>query len=192
MGSHYPTQTDVVLIARNRKTNLDEQNWPVMRMIDHGVDFIEFGFETQVEPLPLKDRVNPFDILLWRKARPLLATPMWSPEMIHLEKSRLTIMSDGAIHQLHDSVMSELITKNLNITRRTLPPYFIEGASRGGVDPILDVELDPKNECEYDRFKGFYEYVGEDHQIFWIARATCDSEYAIARLSMYLMVPKVK
>jgi len=73
MGHYQITQTDVVLIARNRKTNADDQIWSVMRMIDSGYNADERRIEAQIKPLALKDRVNPFDVLLWRKARPLLA-----------------------------------------------------------------------------------------------------------------------
>ncbi len=125
MGSHYPTQTDVVLIARNRTTNSDDQIWPVMRMIDHGVSFVEFGYETQVETLPLNDRVNPFDILLWRKARPLLdahqTDPTFRGTKISRAKDGLALVSDKGLFQLQDTMVAQRLTSSLNATRTARP-----------------------------------------------------------------------
>jgi len=195
LGFHQPTQTDVVLIARNRDTNADDQIWPVMRMIDHGVSFADDGFETRVDPLPLNNRINPFDILLWHKARPLLAQRPANPEerdmVVTREHSALTIISDDAMFQLQDAAVAELFTTSLNTTRATLPAYFIEGGDRG-FDSLRDVEFDPKQDCFYHDFTTLYDYNSGDYREFWIASVTCENEETLSPISIILMIPQVK
>lgn len=193
MGSHYPVQTDVVLIARNRETNLDDQIWPVMRMIDHGVSFVEFGYEVRVEPLALKDRVNPFDILLWRKARPLLDAEQFDPAFrgtkISRAKDRLALVSDTGLFQLQDTMVAQRLTSSLNATRTALPAYFIEGGERG-FDMLRDVQVDPAQDCDYDGFYTFSEQIGDDYAEFWLTRFTCENDEIMADISMYFLIPK--
>ncbi len=195
MGSHYPTQTDVVLIARNRETNLDDQIWPVMRMVDHGVSFVEFGYETRVETLPLKDRTNPFDILLWRKARPLLAAQQSGPAFHGTKISRtadgLALLTDKGRFLLQDKMVAQRLATSLNATRAALPAYFIEGRDRG-FDILRDVQFDPAQECDYDGFYSFSEQVGDEYAEFWLTRVTCENDAVMADISMYFLIPKAR
>ncbi|WP_039018663.1 hypothetical protein [Halocynthiibacter namhaensis] len=68
LGYHSTTKSDVYLISRNLFTGIDERIWPVMRTIDHGAYYFQNGHEQRVENLGAGERVNPFDILLWRQA----------------------------------------------------------------------------------------------------------------------------
>ena len=196
LGRYQPTQTDIVLIARNRQTNQDECTWPVMRMIDHGFDYATDNFETQVEPLPLENRINPFDILLSRNARLMLdqwpVIPMESEMDVHLENGMLTIISEDMAYRLSESSIANAFTQSLNATRKAVPPYFIEGGEKG-IDPLLDVRLSPAQECKIYDFFTFPE-VGEHGRInnIWIARVTCESEDAMSGLSMFLFLPQVQ
>ena len=192
MGRYQITQTDVVLIARNRKTNKDDQIWPVMRMIDSGYNADERGIEAQIKPLALKDRVNPFDVLLWRKARPLLAqlgTFQKDTDITDLrEQAALTIVADGKKYRLADTAMAKALITSLQTTRAAMPPYFTEG----GFDILDGIEVDPAKECKYHDFTRFYEQDDQGVQDFWIAYVTCESDEAMSYLSMYLLVPKAE
>ena len=194
MGSHYPTQTDVVLIARNRETNSDDQIWPVMRMIDHGVSFVEFDYETRVEPLPLKDRVNPFDILLWRKAQSMLGAQQTVPTLgntkISREEDGLALVSDKGQFHLQDEMVAQRFTTSLNATRTALPAYFIEGDERG-FDILRDVQVDPAQDCDYGGFYTFSEQIGDEYTELWLTRVTCENDATMAEISMYFLIPKV-
>lgn len=195
MGRYQPTQTDVVLIARNRRTNVDDQVWPVMRMLDSGYDLNEHLIEAQIKPLPLQDRVNPFDVLLWRKARPLFAplgTWKQDPDVFKMSTERkdgaLTIMAENGKYYLADTAMATALASSIESTRNAMPPYFTEG--RG--DAMMGIKIDPAQECKYHNFTRFSEMENKKTHEHWIAYVTCDSEYALSYLSMFLVVPQVK
>ena len=68
LGYHSTTKSDVYVISRDLFIGVDERIWPVMRTIDHGAYYFQNGHEQRVENLGAGERVNPFDILLWRQA----------------------------------------------------------------------------------------------------------------------------
>ncbi len=194
MGMHWSTQTDVFLIARNRKTNDDDEIWPVMRMIDHGADYIESGFQQRVETLPLNARANPFDILLSRNARPLLGPGLYSKlragTKVTWAQDVMTLVTDKHSYQLQDALVTKRFTSSLNGMRKTLAPYFIEGGDRGK-DILLDVEFDPAQDCQSNGFSSFFEYIDKEFTQFWITKITCGNDDTMASISMHFLVPKV-
>lgn len=195
MGYHHITQTDVVLIARDRKTNTDAQIWPVMRVIDHGVDFLDFGVQERVEILPLPDRINPFDILLWRKARPLVA---YTGEQSFLPMHELSggdnmfiITTDAGEnqrrYQLENNTAEALIRQSLNKTRAALPAYFNQGG-----DMLQDILFDQTSDCKYSGFTVISDLGDGQYTEQWIANVTCEEEDRLSPVSMFLFLPQVQ
>lgn len=200
LGYYIPVQTDVVLIARNRKTNTDDQVWPVMRMVEYGVEFPIDGPDDNVKVLPLPDRVNPFDILLWRKARPLLSpdqlqyfSPFRATDNLttSFAQEALTIVdptpSSEATFQIKDTVVTGLIRRSLNHTRAQLPAYKTQWG-----DMLEDLEFNFKQHCKYHNARALSENVSGEIVQFWLTQVTCNDEEELTPVSMYLFVPKVK
>lgn len=200
LGYYIPTQTDVVLIARNHKTNTDDQVWPVMRMVEYGVEFPIDGIEARVKIFPLPDRVNPFDILLWRKARPLLSpdqlqyfSPFRATDNLttSVAKEALTITdqtpSDETTFQIKDAVAVDLIRRSLNQTRAQLPAYKAQWG-----DMLQDLEFDFKQHCKYHNARALSENVSGEIVQFWLTQVSCNDDEELTPVSMYLFVPEVK
>ena len=193
MGYHHITQTDIVLIARDRQTNIDAQIWPVMRVIDHGSDYLEFGQLDRVENLPLPDRVNPFDVLLWRKAKPLIAT---SSEQSYLPsheisdaKGRLEISAGEPENMRHYQLEMEaaktLIRQSLNKTRATLPAYFNEAG-----DMLQDLLFVQASDCTYSDLTVISDMKDGQYAEQWIAHVTCEEADILSPVSMFLFIPQ--
>ena len=147
----------------------------------------------RVEPLALKDRVNPFGILLWRKARPLLdahqSYPTFRGTKISRAKGGLALVSDKGLFQLQDTMVAQHLASSLNATRTALPAYFIEGGERG-FDMLHNVQVDPAQDCDYGGFYAFSEQVGDEFSEFWLTRVTCENDDIMADISMYFLIPK--
>ena len=195
MGYHHITQTDVVLIARDRKTNTDAQIWPVMRVIDHGVDFLDFGEQERVEILPLPNRMNPFDILLWRKASPLVADTgeqSYLPMHELSDTDNMFTITTGADenrrrYQLENNTAEALIRQSLNKTRAALPAYFNQGG-----DMLQDILFDQTSDCKYSGFTVISDLVDGQYTEQWIANVTCEEEDRLSPVSMFLFLPQVQ
>ena len=192
MGYHHITQTDVVLIARDRKTNTDAQIWPVMRVIDHGVDFLDFEEQERIEILPLPDRVNPFDILLWRRARPLTASPdEQSYDGLSDGDNMFTVTAGAAEnqrrYQLENNTAEALIRQSLNKTRAALPAYFNQGG-----DMLQDIQFDQTSACIYSDFTVISDLVDGHYAKQWIMYMTCEEEDRLSPVSMFLFLPQVQ
>lgn len=71
-GYHSTLQTEIYLISRDLFTGADERIWPVMRINDRGGSFAQSGHAERVGNMGAGERVNPFDVLLWRGARNIL------------------------------------------------------------------------------------------------------------------------
>jgi hypothetical protein len=192
MGYHHITQTDVVLIARDRKTNTDAQIWPVMRVIDHSIDFLDFGEQEKVEILPLPDRINPFDILLWRKARPLTAsTNKQSYDELSNGDNMITITTGAdekqRRYQLENNTAEALIRQSLNKTRAAFPAYFNQGG-----DMLQDILFDQTSDCKYSGFTVISDLVDGQYTEQWIMYMTCKEEDRLSPVSMFLFLPQVQ
>jgi len=190
MGSYYLLQTDVVLIARNRATNLDDQVWPVLRVKDTGSEVEETAGVSRMENLPLPQRVNPFDILLWRKARPFLGDDISTADDLGIDQiwdsSGLTITVDngGTTHGLQNDRISEVFKTSLNTTRKALPAYYTEGG-----DMLADVEFAPANDCTSDGYISLFETVEGNLRETWITRISCENDITMSTIKMFLVAP---
>lgn len=193
LGRHQTTQTDVVLIARNRATNADDQHWPVMRVLDHGMDYAFEEFENRVDPVPFGKKVNPYAVLLWRNARPLLGR-----EGLSVDESQIEVtQTDGYIEildiwrerrfQLTYAEITELFTISLQATRTATPAYFIEGGERGE-DMLGNVTFNPAIDCAFPEFLPIYEKDGEEFVTNWFVKVTCANDWTMASMSIYLQM----
>jgi hypothetical protein len=176
MGFHGVTQTDVLLVARNRATNADEDIWPVARSL-HRAE------EGAVETLAIAGAVNPFEIAQARGARLLLG---WSGQPIRAAEVAVTwgetalVLADGrsaATFRLGYEEMSARLEEGLEQTRDRLPPYFTEG----GGDVLRGVRFDPAVDCEV---AGFVEMAAA----VWLARVSCENDETMAPVSTYMVV----
>jgi len=191
LGRYQPTQTDIILIARNRKTNADDQTWPVMRMIEIVEYFGGDNLTRQTKPLPMAGRVNPFDILLSRKAQPLIAPQPGALDQhtgVAHGNDTFGMTADDMYFELTDKVTAGLIRDSLNATRTAVPPYFTEGG-----DMLVDVEINPAQECTYSNFMRLTDYTGQpEPQISWIAAVTCESDYTMSQITLFLTIPEMQ
>lgn len=191
LGLHQPTQTDVLLVARNRQTNRDEDIWPVLRTLDHGVNFIEDGYSLRVETLPLAGWTNPFDVLIATAARPLVGISGRTIDDYRIEWINLPdtveLFDDrsATFHHLAFTEITAQFTENLNFSRDTIPAYFIEGEGRGGIDMLRGVPFDPAQDCTFDRLLPISE-MAEDFETHWLLKVTCSNGTTMADMSMHL------
>ena len=190
MGLYTMRQTDVVLIARNRATNQDDQIWPVLRAKDMGPEVVETDGVSRLEVLPLPDRINPFDILLWRKARPLLGDRIRTADDLGIDQIwdasglSVTVDNGGTTHGLQNDDIANLFKTSLNRTRKVLPPYFTEGG-----DMLADVEFSPETDCTSDGYTSLFEAGGENQKETWIARISCENDITMSKTEMFLVIP---
>ncbi len=176
IGFHGVTQTDVLLVARNRKTNEDEDVWPVTRSL-HRAE------EGAVETLAIAGAVNPFEVAAERAVRLLLG---WSAQSIRTPEIAVTldetalVLADGrtaATFRLGFEEISLRLGEGLERTRDRLPPYFTEG----GGDVLRGVRFDPAVDCEV---AGFVEMGAA----VWLARLNCENDETMAPVSTYMVM----
>ncbi len=190
MGLYTMRQTDVVLIARNRATNQDDQIWPVLRVKDLGPEVDETEGVSRLEVLPLPDRVNPFDILLWRKARPLLGDKIRTADDLGIDQIwdasglSVTVDNGGTTHGLKNDDIANLFKTSLNRTRKVLPPYFLRAD-----DMLVDVEFTPETDCTSDGYTNHFEAGDEGPKETWIARISCGNDVIMSKIEMFLVIP---
>jgi len=190
MGLYTMRQTDIVLIARNRATNVDEQIWPVLRVKDLGPEVDETAEISRLETLPLPNRVNPFDILLWRKSRPLLGDRIRTADDLGIDQIwdasglSVTVDNGGTTHGLKNAGIADLFKTSLNNTRKALPPYFTEGG-----DMLADVEFNPETDCTSDGYTSLFEAGDDNQRETWIARISCENDTTMSKIEMFLVLP---
>ncbi len=88
-GSYYTKQTDMVLIARQLATGVDDRQWPLISIFDRGAEFSVLEQTPQIENLGIADRVNPFDVVLWRGAGNIL------PQSFPMNNITIKMDADG-------------------------------------------------------------------------------------------------
>jgi len=162
----------------------------VLRVKDLGPEVDETAEVSRLVNLPLPNRINPFDILLWRKARPLLGDSIRTADDLGIDQiwdaSGLTVTVDngGTTHGLRNDDIADLFKASLNNTRKTLPPYFTEGG-----DMLADVEFNPETDCTSDGYTSLFEVGGEDLTEIWISRISCQNDMIMSKIEMFLIVP---
>ncbi len=131
-GSYYTKQTDMVLIARQLATGMDDQQWPLISIFDRGAEFTVYEETPQVLNLGVTDRVNPFDVVLWRGAGNILPRSfgLWG-FTIDVTPERLSI-----VPRYEQAVLIELgpvnkrLADSIALTVQTLDPQ--EGYPQAG------------------------------------------------------------
>jgi hypothetical protein len=187
MGGYTRTQTDILLVARNRSTNLDDEIWPVARSITDGpVD--DPTPDDRVEVIATPGAVNPFDILAERDAVPMLG---WS--QAGTDVSDVTLAADGAQLVVEDTReklrylidyadVGALLTDNLNRSRAAVPAYFTET----DIDMLQDVPFDAAVDCA---FAPSFRVTDGQGQIARLVAVTCENAATMVPISTYLVMP---
>jgi hypothetical protein len=186
-GGYTRTQTDILLVARNRGTNLDDGIWPVARSItDNPVD--DPTPDDRVEIIAMGGAVNPFDILAERDAVPMLG---WSQS--GADVSDVTQAADGGQlvvedtreklrYQIDYADVGALLTDNLNRSRAAVPAYFTET----DIDMLLDLPFDAAADCA---FAPSFRFTDGQGQIARLVAVTCENEATMVPISTYLVMP---
>jgi hypothetical protein len=185
MGTHDKSIIDIVLIARDRKTNTDTRTWPVLRQQNTGEE------TPGITPLPLAGAVNPFDILQQAGAIPLLSLPAANPEdrdfLATPANGEITILDgDGHRYTLPADAARDALDNSLAATRRALAPYVIENARQGVTDPLLSYGFSPETDCTYHDFKPLFTPDGTGFIFTWLATLTCENDASMGPVSVIL------
>ncbi len=120
-GTHLTLQTQMVLISRDLLTGQDERQWPILGIRDEGSAYAQQG---DVVNLGVDDRVNPFDILLWRKAGNLFPTPAtWLAARQDVTADGLTLRDDDGLitHQVDWASANAATEASLRQSRAIMP-----------------------------------------------------------------------
>ncbi len=197
MGSHTRQQVDTVLIARDIETNQDIYLWPLKRTIDNGPDHIETAADPRAVDIPLDEDNKPWQIISHhhggipnqRKATPedglkilsnkdgaliSASTPHFAyepPEGTHVRSS----------YWVSYPKLAALIEDSLRNTRYSLPPYFVEGE-----DILINPVFSPAHDCKFDYFAQLSEQRDGEQQAVWAAYVTCENDYTMAPVSMFI------
>lgn len=155
-GFYEVAQSDVLLIARNRETGADDQQWPVLSIRDNGRTFAEFEpTQDRVANLGLPERVNPYDVMLWRKARlPTGAGTVYDPERYDISDSAVRFSSyDDTVYMADLSETLILLNQSLKASRATIPFNPDAGlssstAEAAQIDPLLAWPLGFDDACQ--------------------------------------------
>lgn len=151
LGYHTTLQTDLVLISRDLITGEDERQWPVLNILQSGTfgeDYAEFTNLDGVE------RINPFDVLLWRKASNILPAPQtWNIDNAELTDTGIIIRDydDTITHQLNWTTANAQVTASLEMTRATIPMYQ---ADQG--DNLFIIPVDFRGNCMLNALHYFF------------------------------------
>ncbi|SEW30741.1 hypothetical protein SAMN04488515_2176 [Cognatiyoonia koreensis] len=121
-GYHQVNQTDVTLIARNRETGWDDQHWPVLSVRDNGFPTDAADPNSRVTNLGLPERVNPYDVVLWRKAY-LPFSPHYVPTDLDVAFSagRFTLRRNNALHSFELADVQAALEESFAASRKTIP-----------------------------------------------------------------------
>ncbi len=189
MGSYFREQTDILLIARNRATNADDEVWPVARSIDHGVEFAENGLPARVEALPLDGAVNPFDILISKNARLISGRADRPADDLHptfLQNNNGVGLAADDTDESHSLAYAEIgtaLTESLNKSREAVPPYFVEGP-----EPLYDIRFDPAADCDFGGFATTVEVRNGAVELEWLIKVACENDEIMAPVITYLVM----
>jgi hypothetical protein len=187
MGLHTQTQTDILLVARNRSTNVDDEIWPVARSIAT-ITFDDTLPEDPVQTIPLDGAVNPFDVLAERGAKLIVGQSQdarsFSSITITAEGDRLVVADARAAqqYQIGYAEVGKLIMDNLNRSRATLPAYFAEM----GFDVLEDTRFDVQADCVFSASFGL---IDTEQRMARMVAVTCQNDQTMAPVSTYFMVP---
>lgn len=187
MGFYGVTQTDVVLVARNRLTNVDDDIWPVARSVDYGA-FEDMGPAGRVQALPLQGAVNPYEIAAaqgaWlmqgRWGRPQAAETA-ETAVIEIGADGVVLQADAAQYRLAFADVAVRLEENLARTRDRVPAHFLEGGS----DALVGVRFDPAVECRFDAFSRIID--GPSGET-WLAEVMCENEFTMAPVSTFFVM----
>jgi hypothetical protein len=187
MGGYTQTQTDLLLVARNRGTNRDDDIWPVAR----GIEFSPFEDappEGRAQSITLDGAVNPFDILSTKGAwlltgvtYPARATRILSAEP---DQPGVTMEFAGTRYEIAYTDVSRIIMESLERSRAILPPFFAEG----GIDALQGVRIDPQIDCTFEASANI---VDGYERLTQLVIVTCQNDETIAPISTYLVMPRV-
>ncbi len=199
MGRPTAEQTDIMLVARDRKTNLDIRILPVARMIDRGSEYTFMGETEQFATLPPENRINPFDVMAAEKLRPLISKRLLPPDLdVVAVKAgpEAFIITDsytgqGRNYTLPYAVISSAFRANLNATRDAMPAYFVEGGSKGD-DLLRDVAFSPAEDCTVEGlsplFEGTENYTTTlETTVAWIINVSCANDRTMAAHEMFFV-----
>jgi len=124
LGYHETLRDEFYLIARDLLTGDEERIWPVMRSLDHGRYYFQNNAPERFENLGAGERVNPYDILLWRKAYNLHPT-IYPPDAyglrVSVTGSDILVTEEGSSTESPAVPLLARLTESLEHTRRILP-----------------------------------------------------------------------
>jgi hypothetical protein len=187
MGGYVQTQTDILLVARNRSTNADDEIWPVARSIANS-PFEDASSEGRVQAIALDGAVNPFDVLAERGAELMVGRSQdarsFADIAITADGDRLVVVDTRAEqqYQIGYGEVGQLIVDNLNRSRATLPAYFAEM----GYDVLEDTRFDVQADCVFSASFGL---IDTEQQVARMVAVTCQNDQTMAPVSTYFMVP---
>lgn len=202
MGSHSRLQTDVVLIARSIQTNQDVYLWPISRKLDNGPDHLDTANDPRVVTLPLDVEHSPWHVSATHHAQ--LANQRKAGEESAVE---VLTNRDGALisaktpHFAYEapegtparssywanySTLTEVVEQSLRNTRYEFTPYYKEG-----IDPLINPIFDFEHDCEFDYFAELSEQTDGEQQAFWATKVTCENDYTMAPVSMFITLQKL-
>lgn len=190
LGFHHTRQTDMVLIARNLSTGRDDDTWRVLSILDHGPEFADYGQPKRVENLGAADRVNPFDVLLWRQAR------VAPPDGAKRTAGSARITGDGIevaegdavpTHRIPLADVMPRVAASLRATRRLMPARKLETGS----DPLLETHVDIP--AGY-RVGALHRSMAptDPNRLCYAVRLDCTDQDELVQLSLYVVVPPTK
>lgn len=136
VGYHTTLQSDLLLISRNLITGDDERQWAVLNILQEGTFGEEYAEFTNLDGA---ERINPFDVLLWRKASNLFPGPQpWNIDKAQLTETGIIIRDhdDTITHQLDWTTAEAQVTASLEMSRATIPPYRAEQGDDLFVIPV--------------------------------------------------------
>jgi hypothetical protein len=187
MGSHGRTQTDILLVARNRSTNVDDEIWPVARSLENGA-FEDAPPEGRVQAIALDGAVNPFDVLAERGAELMVGRSQdarfFSNISITAEGDQLVVVDARTEerYQMGYAEVGQLLTDNLNRSRAALPAYFAEM----NIDVLQDAPFTPQVDCAFSASFGL---VDKQKQTARLVAVTCKGEEVYSPITTYLVMP---
>lgn len=203
MASYDRQQVDVVLIARDTRSNQDVYLWPLSCRLDNGAEHIETSDHPRHVTLPL-DPVHK----LWQ----IISTHHGGYPNQHkaTEESAIAVLrnqdgmlitaktpsfayetpagtADRTSYWLSYATLGRLFTDSLRATRYGFEPYYIASD-----DPLTAPNFDPQQDCSIGYFAELSQQTDGPQQGFWVAYVTCENEHLMAPISMFITLQALR
>lgn len=188
-GSHFITASDVTLIAKNIKSGADDEVWPVISVVDHGVFFEQNDLKKQVMDHTPKNAVEPFSILRDRGAGNILP-PSSAPMAEHIKIDEKGIIlgfpEQPPSHRLTIEDARQQILGSLKASRRAIPARYKEGDE----DYLLTSPIDVAKDCKVDQLFAYISAEVSDAPDYAV-RLRCNDAEDLNPLAIFVTLRKI-